>query len=225
MIMKFHSDCFKDARQAMVDKQIRSRGISDERVLHAMLSVPRHLFVDPSLEKEAYDDRPLPIGEKQTISQPYMVAAMTEWLQPAPDHRILEIGTGSGYQAAILSLLAGEVYTVERHRSLYLEAAERLERLSCHQVTPVLSDGSLGYAVAAPYDRILVTAGAPEVPKALLHQLKEGGLLVSPVGELGKQQLIRITRKGKEFIREKGMPCRFVPLIGSQGWQDNKPPA
>lgn len=218
--MTVERDYFIEARKKMVEEQIRKRGVTDRRVLEAVTAVPRHLFVEPSLEKDAYSDRPLPIAENQTISQPYIVAAMTAWLNPQPESRVLEIGTGSGYQAAILALLAREVYTVERHEALHLEAAERLKRLGYHQVLAVLSDGSLGYEAAAPYDGILVTAGAPDIPKALLHQLKEGGVLVAPVGDRSQQQLIRITRQGEKFIREKGTPCRFVPLIGSQGWPE-----
>ncbi|NLN94094.1 MAG: protein-L-isoaspartate(D-aspartate) O-methyltransferase [Candidatus Hydrogenedens sp.] len=214
------SDYFKQARKKMVKEQIRKRGVKDPRVLDALLTVPRHLFVEKSLQKEAYEDRPQPIAEEQTISQPYIVAAMTEWLNPFPESRVLEIGTGSGYQAAVLALLAREVYTVERHRALHLEAAERLKRLNFHQVICVLSDGSLGYEAAAPYDGILVTAGAPHIPEALLNQLNDGGVLVAPVGDRRHQRLIRITRLGDEFVREEGTPCRFVPLIGNQGWPE-----
>jgi len=214
-----HEPDYDSLRKIMVEEQLRKRGITDPGVLAAFLSVPRHLFVDADWKTQAYEDRPLPIGAEQTISQPYMAALMTQWLCPAPEHRLLEIGTGSGYQAAVLSLLAHTVFTVERIDVLYHNASKRLTELGYRGITPLLGDGSTGHESGAPYDGILVTAGAPEIPEALLAQLKEGGMLVAPVGDRQHQRLIRIRRHRNGFHREEGTPCRFVPLLGAQGWQ------
>jgi protein-L-isoaspartate(D-aspartate) O-methyltransferase len=203
----------------MVRDQLAARGISHQGVLDAMARVPRHLFVPANVKRRAYEDRPLQIGNQQTISQPYMVARMTELLAPEPGDRILEIGTGSGYQAAVLSMLAGEIITVERHESLADKASARLEDAGCVNVHCVVGDGTRGWPEGAPYDGILVTAGAPTVPKALEAQLAIGGRLVCPVGTREEQQLVRLTRTDQGIKREQGLSCAFVPLIGEQGWQ------
>ncbi len=208
----------------MVATQIASRGVHDARVLAAMRAVPRHLFVPDAVRRDAYDDRPLPIGEGQTISQPYIVAAMTATLAPLATDRVLEIGTGSGYQSAILASLARSVVTIERHAGLAARAAETLAALGFSNVRVVVGDGSNGYPAEAPYERILVTAGAPAVPEALKDQLADGGRLVIPVGPEGFQQLMRVDRRGERegpvFTAQEGEGCVFVPLIGRHGWPD-----
>jgi protein-L-isoaspartate(D-aspartate) O-methyltransferase len=206
------------ARERMVATQIAGRGVTDERVLAAMRDVPRHLFVPEALVREAYDDRPLPIGEGQTISQPYMVAAMTAALAPAPTDRVLEVGTGSGYQAAILARLAQSVVTIERHPPLAARAEMTLAALGISNVRVVVGDGSSGYAPEAPYERILVTAGAPEVPGPLKAQLADGGRLVMPVGPETFQRVMLIERRGNLYTEHEGEGCVFVPLIGRYGW-------
>ena len=198
--------------------QIAARGVTDARVLAAMRDVPRHLFVPEAMVRDAYDDRPLPIGEGQTISQPYMVAAMTAALAPAATDRVLEIGTGSGYQAAILARLARSVVTIERHASLAARAATTLAELGISNVRVLVGDGSSGYAAEAPYERILVTAGAPSVPEPLKAQLADGGRLVMPVGPEAFQRLILIDRQGSLYTEHEGEGCVFVPLIGRHGW-------
>ena len=210
-----------DARERMVTEQIAGRGIRDPRVLAAMRDVPRHLFVPESAQDEAYEDRPLPIGEGQTISQPYMVAAMSAALEAGPSHRVLEIGTGSGYQAAILGRLAGSVVTVERRAALAARARETLASLGCHNIAVVVGDGSIGYPTQAPYDRILVTAGAPAVPEALTDQLADRGRLVIPVGSEGYQRLMIVDRQGERLSDREGEGCVFVPLIGVYGWPED----
>jgi protein-L-isoaspartate(D-aspartate) O-methyltransferase len=210
---------FQEQRATMVRHQIAARGIRDPRVLDAMVAVPRHLFVPQEHIQEAYDDHPLPIGHGQTISQPYMVALMTEALELKGDEKVLEIGTGSGYQAAILALIAREVYTVERIRELYLLAKERILGLGFKNIFFKLYDGTLGWEEHSPYDAILVTAGAPSVPQPLLNQLKDGGRLVIPVGERHDQELIKITKRGFRDVRENLGGCRFVDLIGVHGWK------
>jgi protein-L-isoaspartate(D-aspartate) O-methyltransferase len=211
------------ARAEMVATQIAARGIDNERVLHAMRDLPRHLFVPQSVQADAYDDRPLPIGEGQTISQPYMVALMTAILSPEPQHRVLDIGTGSGYQAAILARLAAEVITIERHAPLATRARELLASLGITNVDVVVGDGSEGYLPRAPYDRILVAAGAPAVPEALKQQLTDGGRLVIPVGPAGFQRLTVIERHGASVTAKEGEGCVFVPLVGRQGWPSSTP--
>jgi len=203
----------------MVKYQIASRGIKDPRVLKAMMEIPRHLFVPEEYIHEAYNDHPLPIGHGQTISQPFMVALMTEALDLKGEEKVLEIGTGSGYQAAILALLAKEVYTVERIQALYLSAMERLKSLGFSNVYFKLFDGTLGWEEHSPYDAIIVTAGAPSVPQPLLNQLKDRGRLVIPVGEKHDQELLKITKVGQREIRENLGGCRFVDLIGVHGWR------
>lgn len=209
---------FERARQAMVEDQLRSKGVCCPQVLQAMSQVPREAFVLAQDRGAAYDDRALLIDLQQTISQPYMVALMTEWLDVGEKHRVLEVGTGSGYQAAVLGLLAGHVYTVERHAGLSREAQERLTRLGYTNVTCVVGDGSEGYPCFAPYDRIIATAAAPVVPTRLLEQLADGGRLVIPVGSHDEQTLTLVQKQGSRFLESAGIACRFVPLIGSQGW-------
>jgi protein-L-isoaspartate(D-aspartate) O-methyltransferase len=205
-------------REAMVHSQIERRGVSDPRVLAAMRGVPRELFVPEHLAYAAYDDRALPIGFDQTISQPYMVAIMTQALHLTPEARVLEVGTGSGYQAAVLCHLAREVITIERRPELADEAGSRLAALGCPNVRVVVGDGSAGYPDAAPYDAILVTAGAPQVPEPLTAQLAEGGRLVIPVGTAREQDLVTIERRGDHLTQTSGEPCVFVPLVGRFGW-------
>ena len=207
-----------ELRHAMVRDQIFARGIRESRLLEAMRAVPRHEFVPHENAWAAYDDRPLPIAEGQTISQPFMVAAMTAALELKGAERVLEIGTGSGYQAAILSLLAREVHTVETHPRLAQEAEERLAQLGRANVRVHTGDGTLGWPDAAPYDAILVTAASPGVPPPLLDQLGACGRLVIPVGNSSQQELWRI-HKGREAQPEILHYCRFVPLVGRYGWQ------
>jgi len=204
----------------MVDEQIVRRGIADARVLRAMREVPRHAFVGPREASAAYWDRALPIEQGQTISQPYMVAAMTEALTLGERARVLEIGTGSGYQAAVLSLIADHVISIERHERLASVARERLERLGYFNVSVLVGDGTLGWPERAPYDGILVTAGAPAVPATLREQLADSGRLVIPVGDEYQQHLLVITRFGDRFEERRGEACAFVPLIGRQAWPD-----
>jgi protein-L-isoaspartate(D-aspartate) O-methyltransferase len=210
------------ARQRMVEEQIVSRGVHDARVLDALRSVPRHAFVPEAMKDEAYEDRPLPIGEGQTISQPYMVAAMTALLEPHSTDRVLEIGTGSGYQTAILASLAAEVISIERHASLAAAAATRCAALGFTNVHIIVGDGTEGAADRAPFDRILVTAGAPAVPETLKAQLGEGGRLVIPVGPPGLQRLTAIDLRGGQFSETSGEGCVFVPLIGRHGWSSDR---
>lgn len=203
----------------MVKEQIEARGLKDERVLEAMRKVPRHLFVPQSYLNEAYDDHPVPIGEGQTISQPYIVALMTSLLELKGDERVLEIGTGSGYGSAILSLLSKEVYSVERIESLAREAERRLKELGYKNVKIRVGDGSLGWEEHAPYDAIIVTAAAPRVPKPLIRQLKVGGRLVIPVGDRFYQSLHRYIKKDEETLEGQDFGgCVFVPLRGKEGW-------
>jgi len=208
------------ARREMVTWQIERRGIHDPRVLAAMYAVPRHLFVTGISSAFAYEDQPLPIGEGQTISQPFMVAAMTEAMELTGDERVLEIGTGSGYQAALLSMLAREVFTIERHASLAAAAAERLAQLGYDANVHVCTgDGTLGLPAEAPFDAIVVTAAAPEVPQPLVKQLAEGGRLVIPVGSANQQNLLRVRKHQGKTTKESLYLCRFVPLVGAHGWQ------
>jgi protein-L-isoaspartate(D-aspartate) O-methyltransferase len=205
-------------RRLMVEMQIRKRGISSARVLEAMSAVPRHEFVPPQFRSDAYADKPLPIGEGQTISQPYMVAAMTEALELNGSERVLEIGTGSGYQAAVLSRLVGQVLTVESHTSLALAAQERLTNLGYTNVHVHNGDGSAGFADAAPYDAILVTAGAPAIPEVFARQLRDGGRVVIPVGDRENQELVRAHLENGELKATVLFNCKFVLLLGRYGW-------
>lgn len=209
-------------REQMVNEQLRARGVRDERVLEAILNVPRERFVPPDCRLQAYEDRALPIGLGQTISQPYMVGAMTAVLRLESTHRVLEIGTGSGYQTAILSRLAREVYTIERLPELADRARTVLDEVGCQNVFYRVGDGTLGWPEHAPFDRILVTAGAPEIPRPLVDQLAEGGLLVIPVGH-GPETLTVVERWGDRTVERPVMSCRFVPLVGQAGWSDGTP--
>jgi protein-L-isoaspartate(D-aspartate) O-methyltransferase len=222
------TDAYRALREAMVREQIAAPRFSgappvrDARVLDAMRRTPRHLFVPPSLAAQAYEDRPLPIGHGQTISQPYMVAIMTELLETKREHRVLEIGTGSGYQAAVLSPLVAEVYTIEIVEPLGREARERLEKLGYKNIEVRIGDGYLGWPEKAPFDRIIVTAGADHIPMPLVEQLVPGGRMVIPVGPSGELQVLKLIVKGRrgprDFRVEDVMPVRFVPLV-----RDKKP--
>jgi protein-L-isoaspartate(D-aspartate) O-methyltransferase len=213
---------FEEARRSMVEIQLRHRGIRDERVLDAMFHVPRHEFVPPALVRAAYDDRPLPLGEAQTISQPYIVAAMTEAAEVQPGDKALEVGTGSGYQAAILAYLGARVYTIERNAVLAKSARERLARLGYDAVEVIVGDGSEGYPPAAPYSVILVTAAAPLVPPSLVEQLGEEGRLVIPVGDLRHQDLLLNLKHAGQVKTHVLDPCQFVPLIGKAAWPEKE---
>ena len=210
------------ARKRMVQEQIVARGISDRRVLDAMLKIPRHIFVQEAMAAQAYMDSPLPIGEKQTISQPYMVALMTELLTLKGTEKVLEIGTGSGYQTAILATLADKVFTAERIRPLALRARKCLDSLGLFNVMLRINDceGSpIGWEEEAPFDAIIVTAGAPSVPTVLIEQLAVNGRLVIPVGDEGEQRLLKIEKNSDGTLEtSESVGCRFVPLIGKQGW-------
>lgn len=211
---------FTAQRESMVRWQIERRGILTPRVLEAFRRIPRHLFVPRKDWPDAYEDRPLPIGLGQTISQPYIVALMTDLLRLQGTETVLEIGTGSGYQAAILSLLAGQVHTIERHELLAERARQVLESLGLRNVSVHTADGSLGWPEAAPYGGILVTAAAPAVPAPLLEQLAEGGRLVLPVGPSGYQVLQVWQREGEAWTHEEVIPVAFVPLRGQYGWKE-----
>lgn len=215
-------DLYEVARRRMVQEQFVERGIKDERVLAAMQKVKRHLFVAKGMEAQAYLDRSLPIGEGQTISQPWMVAKQSELLQLKPDAKVLEIGTGSGYQTAVLAELAARVFTIERIQSLSVNARKVLYAQHCEHVTFRVGDGTLGWKEEAPFDGIIVTAGAPVVPEALCEQLKVGGCLVIPVGNEEEQELLRLTKTETGLKEERFGACRFVRLIGRQGWQEGK---
>ncbi|MGB7438235.1 MAG: protein-L-isoaspartate(D-aspartate) O-methyltransferase [Candidatus Acidiferrum sp.] len=210
------------ARIEMVETQIRKRGIKDVGVLRAMTVVPRHEFVPEQHRSEAYSDEPLGIGGGQTISQPYIVAAMTEALGLTGSEEVLDIGTGCGYQAAVLSVLCREVYSIEYRPELARSAAERLERLGFANVHVHCGDGSLGLKESAPYDAILVAASAPSVPTPLLEQLGDQGRLIAPIGAEDHQELVLVTRHGSEYSAEHREGCRFVPLLGRFGWKERE---
>lgn len=211
-------EMYERERRRMVDRQIMQRGLKDPRLLAAFESVPRHLFVPEDRRYAAYDDGPLPIGHSQTISQPYIVALMTSMLNLNGDERVLEIGTGSGYQAAILGMLAAEVHTIEYIPELATQADKVLKTLGMDNVHVHVGDGSLGWPEAAPYDGVLVAAAAPDAPKALLNQLRDGGRLVLPVGGRGMQNLQLWERNGDEYRSKIETTVAFVPLRGEQGW-------
>lgn len=212
-------DIYARARKTMVEEQLLSRGINDPRVIDAMLRVPRHFFVEEGLHPQAYSDFPLPIGEGQTISQPFMVAYMTEVLKLRGTEKVLEVGTGCGYQAAVLSLVADRVFSIERISALVSRAKRTLDKLGYSKVLIRYGDGTLGWPEEAPFDAILVAAGSPEVPKALPLQLSpDGGRLVIPVGGEDSQELLMITRNGDNFDERRLGGCRFVKLIGKSGW-------
>jgi protein-L-isoaspartate(D-aspartate) O-methyltransferase len=207
----------------MVEEQLRARGIHDPRVLRIMAAVPRHLFVDPAFANRAYSDHALPIGQEQTISQPFMVALMTQALGLEGDEKVLEIGTGSGYQTAILTELADRVFTMERIPEIGIPAQERLTAMGYTNVVFRIGDGSLGWREMAPFDRVIVTAGAPRVPSFLEEQLRIGGCCIVPVGDASNQSLVRVTRS-EEGLREQVLcSCTFVPLIGREGWSSGEP--
>jgi protein-L-isoaspartate(D-aspartate) O-methyltransferase len=214
---------FAHQRERMVRDLIAARGIKDERVLAALRKVPRHLFVKEHLRSQAYGDHALPIGAAQTISQPYIVARMTELLEVGPEHSVLEIGTGSGYQTAILAQLARRVYSLERIAELAQQAIPRMRQLGLDNVKVQVFDGTVGWSEWAPYDRILVAAGAPKVPDPLLEQLAPGGTLLIPEGQLHAQRLIIYRKSARgELRRREGEEVAFVPLLGRHGWKENK---
>lgn len=204
---------YAQARQRMVDAQIVARGVHDPRVLEAMRSVPREEFVRADQTHDAYADGPLPIGEEQTISQPYVVAAMIAMLEPRAEDRALEVGAGSGYAAAVLGRCVREVWAIERHASLARDARERIERLGIQNVHVVHGDGTRGMPEHAPFDVILVSAGGPEIPRMLTDQLAEGGRMVIPIGSIDEQALVRVRKVGGRLHEERHDPVRFVPLI------------
>lgn len=208
-----------ERRARMVEDQLRGRGIRDERVLAAMGRVSRERFVAAAYAWDAYADGPLPIGEGQTISQPYMVAAMVEALEVQPSDRVLEVGTGTGYEAAVLAELAAEVWTIERHAALADQAREVLAVLDCGNVHVICGDGSLGLPEQAPFDKIVVAAGAPQAPPSLIAQLAEGGTLVVPVGNRFDQQLHMVRKINGEIVMSRHVLCCFVPLVGAEGWE------
>lgn len=215
----FDTDHLFRQRQEMVDRQLAGRDITDERVLNAMQYLPRHLFVPPAHQNRAYDDSPVEIGHGQTISQPYIVAWMTQLLNVREEHRVLDVGTGSGYQAAILSVLAAEVHAIELHQALLKSAEARFAELGLTNIHTHCGDGSKGLSDYAPYDRIIVAAGAPEIPESLRLQLSsESGRMVIPVGSRAIQDLTVIVRNGDHFSHSGHGGCIFVPLLGRQGW-------
>ena len=213
---------FETARERMVAEQIEGRDLHDATVLAAMRRVPRHLFVEPMLAERAYEDTPLPIGERQTISQPYMVALMSEALEITPGARVLEVGTGSGYQAAVLAEMGARVVSLERIPVLAERARALLDRLGHgERVTIEMADGTLGWPPGAPYDAIVVTAGAPQIPRPLIEQLAPHGRLVLPMGEDELQTLVRLRRGCDGLVEEYFGECRFVKLLGSHGWEES----
>jgi protein-L-isoaspartate(D-aspartate) O-methyltransferase len=211
-------DRYHLARKRMVRESIVPRGIKDPEVIRALSTIPRHFFVDEALRERAYGDYPLPIGDKQTISQPFIVARMTEALKLSGDEKILEIGTGSGYQTAVLAEIGERVVSLERIPALAKRARGILDKLGYHRVVIHISDGTMGWRDDAPYDAIVVTAGAPAVPEKLVEQLVVGGRLVIPVGDQNRQNLVRLTKTSEGEEREDLGGCVFVPLIGTQGW-------
>jgi protein-L-isoaspartate(D-aspartate) O-methyltransferase len=214
-----NDDALRISRQRLVQHLRTTIGIKDEKVLTAMAAIPRHLFVPEALWSQAYKDNALPIAAKQTISQPAIVARMTELLELESTHRVLEIGAGSGYQTAVIASIARRVFAVERINELYATALPRLRSLGFNNVSMICSDGTEGWKTYAPFDRILVAAGGPEIPQPLVDQLVIGGKLVLPVGEEKEmQRLVRVTRTEEGFAKEDFGPCSFVPLIGKHGW-------
>ena len=219
--MEKESIKYESLREEMVRSQIEARGIKAPKVLAAFRRVPRHLFVSEALRDQAYGDYPLPIGEQQTISQPYIVAEMTQALDLSEDDRILEIGTGSGYQAAILAQIVYRVYTIERKRSLYLQARRLFDRLHYHNIVMKYADGTKGWQEESPFNGIVVTAGAPQIPDVLVDQLAEGGRLVVPVGNQHTQELVKIFREDQNIRQTNLGGCRFVKLVGEYGWKES----
>jgi protein-L-isoaspartate(D-aspartate) O-methyltransferase len=211
---------FAWARERMVQEQIIARGISDSRVIAAIRKIPRHLFIDPGIVNRAYDDSALPIGEKQTLSQPYMSARMTEALKLTGSEKVLEVGTGSAYQTALLAEICFNVFSVEKIRALSRKARLLLDQLGYQNIALHVGDGTIGWSEHAPYDAIIVTAGAPSAPKPLLDQLSIGGRMVIPVGEEQGQTLIRVTHTRSSFKEEQLGECKFVKLLGKYGWRE-----
>jgi protein-L-isoaspartate(D-aspartate) O-methyltransferase len=211
---------FTKARDRMVETQLVARGIHDPRVLEAMRKIPRHLFVDEALRDQSYNDHPLPIGEKQTISQPFIVALMTESLHLEGNEKVLEIGTGSGYQAAILAELAGRVFSIERHPNLAYRANQILRKMGYTNVIIRVGDGSMGWPDDSPFDGILVTAGTPSIPQPLVDQLAPGGRLVAPVGDRFTQEMVLVERTSEGTTKSNLGSVRFVDLVGKWGWKE-----
>ncbi len=211
---------YQRLRESMVKNQIEARGISDTKVLAAMRKVPRHLFVSEALMDQAYTDGPLPIGEYQTISQPYIVAHMTQSLELGKNDRVLEIGTGSGYQAAILAQIVFRVYTIETIRTLHMQARRLFDSLNYSNIVTRYGDGTLGWKDESPFDAIIVTAGAPEIPEPLVDQLAVGGRMVLPVGDRTVQEMVKLTKDQNDVIHQSKLGgCRFVKLVGDYGWE------
>ena len=211
---------FAWARDRMVQEQILARGVTDARVVAAIRKIPRHVFVDPGIVNRAYDDCALPIGEKQTLSQPYMAARMSESLSLTGGEKVLEIGTGSGFQTALLAELCFNVFSVEKLRALSRRARALLDQLDYHNIALHVGDGTIGWSEHAPYHAIIVTAGAPQAPRPLLDQLAVGGRLVIPIGDEQSQTLIRLTRTRASFKKEQLGECKFVKLLGKYGWRE-----
>ncbi|NTV13629.1 MAG: protein-L-isoaspartate(D-aspartate) O-methyltransferase [Desulfobulbaceae bacterium] len=216
---------YAKARTRMIREQLLPRNITDQRVLESIQETPRHIFVEDALRAQAHGDFPLPIGEGQTISQPYIVALMTQMLNLQGHEKVLEIGTGCGYQTAILARLCNRVYSVERIKKLLASARKNLDRARCFNALCKVADGTLGWAEHAPYDAIIVTAGGPEIPTSLLEQLADPGVMVIPVGDRTTQQLTKITKISGEIRVEPGEAVRFVSLIGAQGWHLEETPS
>lgn len=211
---------FEELRRRMIEYHLISRGIKNQNVLNAFRNIPREKFVPEYLKNNAYDDVPLPIGEGQTISQPYIVARMIELIEPQKNDRILEIGTGSGYQTALLAEMCSMVVTIEKIKTLYLEAKKRFEDMGYTNIVLVYGDGTIGYNELSPYDKIIVSAGAPAVPPSLFNQLKEGGILVLPVGDRFFQNLLKVKKISGNMCIEECEGCSFVPLLGKEGWNN-----
>jgi len=211
---------YERQRDEMIRTQIEARGVTDPKVLFALHKVPRHLFVSEAMRDQAYGDFPLPIGEQQTISQPYIVAEMTQALQPNEDDRILEIGTGSGYQAAVLAEIVFRVYTIERIHALLVKTRKLFDKLKYHNIVTKYSDGTKGWEEESPFDGIIVTAGAPEIPKTLVSQLAVGGRMVIPVGDRYSQELIKLYKDERGIHKTNLGGCRFVRLVGEHGWRE-----
>jgi protein-L-isoaspartate(D-aspartate) O-methyltransferase len=212
---------YRLSREEMVLTQLERRGLHDERVLNAMRKVKRHHFVEPAFRDRAYDDTPLPIDEGQTISQPYVVARMTDLLDIQPSDKVLEIGTGSGYQAAVLAELCHKVYSIERHMSLLQKARAALDEQGYSNVVLKQGDGTIGWTEFAPFDKIIITAAAPKFPRTLFNQLKDGGLMVFPMGEKRTQDLVLVQRSGEEAMMKEVGQVAFVPLVGREGWPNS----
>jgi len=211
---------YERQRDEMVRTQIEGRGVTDPKVLFALRKVPRHLFVSEAMRDQAYGDFPLPIGEQQTISQPYIVAEMTQALQPNEEDRILEIGTGSGYQAAVLAEIVFRVYTIERIHALLVKTRKLFDKLQYHNIVTKYSDGTKGWEDESPFDGIIVTAGSPEIPNTLVSQLAVGGRMVIPVGDRYSQELIKLYKDERGIHKTNLGGCRFVKLVGEHGWRE-----